>query len=86
MEFLNVFFSILFFLIVVYYWNKYVIEFMINRTEKFHKEHNFSNLNKQPLKFFLQNKNVIIKFAKAFYWIGFVIISIMILFNFIPHK
>ena len=86
MEFLNVLLTLLFLFIVIYLWNKYVVEFVINRAEKFHKEYNFNNLNKQPIKFFIQNKNAIIKFVKAFYWIGFVIISIMILFNFIPHK
>ncbi len=85
MEFLNVLLTILFLFIVIYLWNKYVIEFVINRAEKFHKEYNFSNLDKQPLKFFIQNKNQIIKFAKAFYWIGFVLISIMIITDFISH-
>ena len=86
MGFLNVFFTLLFLFIVVYLWNKYVIEFIINWLEKFHREQNFSNLEKQPIKFFIKNKKVIIKFAKAFYWIGFAIISVMLIMNYISHK
>lgn len=85
MEFLNLFFTLLFLSIVIFFWNKYVIEFMINRLEKFHKNHNVTNLDKQPIKFFIQNKHQIIKFAKAFYWIAFIFISIMLVTNFIMN-
>ena len=50
------------------------------------KIHNSENLDKQPIKFYLDNKTAIIKFAKGFYWFGFVVIAIMILIDFIPKK
>ena len=86
MEFLNKLFTILILFIIIFFWNKYVVEFIINRLEKFHKNNNFRNLNKQPIRFLLQNKNIIIEFAKAFYWIGFTIITIMILIDFFRYK
>lgn len=69
-----------------FFWNKYVVEYILNRPEKFHNKHNANNLDKQPIKFYLQNKSKIIKFAKGFYWIGFIILTIMILTDFIPRK
>lgn len=86
MEFLNKLLTILILFVVIFFWNKYVVEFIFNRPGKFHKKHNANNLDKQPIKFYLKNKNVIIKFAKGFYWIGFIILTMMILTNFIPPK
>ena len=86
MSFLTKLLTILILFVVVFLWNKYLIEFALNRPETFHKNHNAKNLDKQPIKFYLENKTAIIKFAKGFYWFGFVVISIMILINFIPRK
>ena len=84
MEFLNKLITILIFFIVIFFWNKYIVEYIFNRPEKFHKKYNEENLNKQPIKFYLENKNNLIKFAKWFYWIGFVYLSIMVLLGVIP--
>lgn len=86
MEFLNKLLTIVILFIVVLFWNKYIVEFNLNRLDKFHKNYNVHNLDKQPIKFYIQNKTAIIKFAKGFYWFGFVVIAIMILIDFIPRK
>jgi hypothetical protein len=84
MAFLTKLLTILILFVVVFLWNKYLIEFALNRPEKFHKKYNAENLDKQPIKFYLQNKTAIIKFVKGFYWFGFVVITIMILID--PRK
>lgn len=86
MAFLTKFLTILILFIVVFFWNKYIVEYNLNRLVKFHKNNNADNLDKQPIKFYIQNKTAIIKFAKGFYWFGFVVIAIMILIDFIPRK
>lgn len=86
MAFLTKLLTILILFVVVFLWNKYIIEFALNRPEKFHKKYNAENLDKKPIKFYLKNKTAIIKFAKGFYWFGFVVIAIMILIDFIPRK
>lgn len=78
MVFLTKFLTILFIFLVVFLWNKYIVEFVLNRPEEFRKKYNSKNLDKQPIKFYLDNKTAIIKFAKGFYWFGFVVIAIMI--------
>lgn len=84
MEFLNKFITILILFVIIFFWNKYIVEYVFNRPEKFHKKYNEENLNKQPIKFYLENKRNLIKFAKWFYWIGFVYLSIMVLIGVIP--
>lgn len=79
MESLNKLLTILILFIVVFFWNKYIVEYIFNRPEKFHKKHNADNLNRQPIKFYLENKTKLIKFAKWFYWVGFIMFTIMIL-------
>jgi len=86
MGILNKLLTFLILFVVVFFWNNYILEFIFNRPEKFHKKHNAANLDKQPIKFYLQNKSKIIKFAKLFYWIAFIILTIMILTNFIPQR
>lgn len=86
MAFLTKFLTILILFIVVFFWNKYIVEYNLNRLVKFHKNNNADNLDKQPIKFYIQNKTAILRFAKGFYWFGFVIITIMILIDFIPRK
>lgn len=86
MEFLNKLLTIVILFVVVFFWNKYIVEFNLNRLDKFHKNYNVDNLDKQPIKFYIQNKTTILRFAKGFYWFGFVVITIMILIDFIPRK
>ncbi len=84
MEFLNKFITILILFVVIFFWNKYIVEYFFNRPERFHRKYNAENLNRQPIKFYLENKDKFIKFAKWFYWIGFVYLSIMVLIGVIP--
>lgn len=86
MEFLNKLLTILILFVVVFFWNKYIVEYNLNSLVKFHENNNADNLDKQPIKFYIQNKTAILRFAKGFYWFGFVIITIMILIDFIPRK
>jgi hypothetical protein len=86
MAFLNKLLTILILFVVVFFWNKYIVEYNLNSLVKFHENNNADNLDKQPIKFYIQNKTAILRFAKGFYWFGFVIITIMILIDFIPRK
>ena len=86
MEFLNKLLTIVILFVVVFFWNKYIVEYNLNSLVKFHENNNADNLDKQPIKFYIQNKTAILRFAKGFYWFGFVIITIMILIDFIPRK
>jgi len=86
MEFLNKLITILILFVVIFFWNKYIVEYIFNRPEKFHRKYNEENLNKQPIKFYLENKRNLIKFAKWFYWFSFIILTLFILVNKIPPK
>ena len=52
---------------------------MIKWLVGFHKRNNIKNLDKQPIKFLVQNENNIYKFAAGFYWVGITLASILIL-------
>jgi hypothetical protein len=52
---------------------------MIKLLVGFHKKNNVKNLNKQPIKFVVENEKNIYNFAAGFYWIGAIIISFGIL-------
>lgn len=84
MEIVRKLILILFLFIIIYLWNRFAVPYIINRPEKFHRKYNTENLNKQPIKFYLENKMNIIKYTKWFYWFGFVFLSIMVLFGLIP--
>lgn len=75
---------VLFIFIVIYFWNRFAVPYIIHSSINFHKKNNFENIDKQPIKFFIDNNNRIIKIKRIFYWVGFVIISIMILIGIIP--
>ena len=45
------------------------------------KSNNKNNLDKQPVKFFINNELNIINFAQYFYWFGGIVISLEILLN-----
>ncbi len=61
--------------IVIWIWNKYIPEHIVKSVGNFHRKFNKNNLDKQPIKFALENEENFIKFAKAFYWLGYLIIS-----------
>lgn len=75
---------ILFLFIVIYFWNRFAVPYITNRPISFHRKNNFDNIDRQPIKFFINNADKIIKIKRIFYWIGFVIISAMILIGIIP--
>ena len=57
-------------IIFIYLWNHFLIPFMIGTVVKFHKRHNKENLNKQPVKFLIQNESKIVFVYQSFFWIG----------------
>ncbi len=61
---------ILFFGVIVFLWNKYVVEFMVNFVVKRNPQNGW----------LLKNREIIKKIFKGFYWFGFFIIAIGILF------
>ena len=71
--------QILFILFVVFLWNKFIITTIVKKVVGFHKSKN--NLDKQPVKFFINNELNIINFAQYFYWFGGIVISLEILLN-----
>lgn len=81
MDFLAKIWQILLILTIIYFWNKYIPKLLIHNLNKFHKKNNAKNINKQPVKFFIDNELIIIKLAQYFYWFGAIIICISILLN-----
>lgn len=79
MEILLKIFKILVLLLAIYLWNKFVVKNMIRLLVGFHKKNNIKNLNKQPIKFVVENEKNIYNFAAGFYWIGAIFISFGIL-------
>jgi len=71
--------QILLILGLIYLWNKYIVELIIGKVIGFHKKNNKQNLNKQPIKFFVENESNIINFGKIFYWFGGIIIILGII-------
>jgi F420-0:gamma-glutamyl ligase-like protein len=71
--------QILLILVVIYLWNRYVVKLIIGELIGFHRKNNERNLNKQPIKFFVENELNIINFVKAFYWFGGIIIILGII-------
>jgi hypothetical protein len=70
MEMLSNIAVVLFFGVIVFLWNKFVVEFIVHLVLK-------KNPNNRWL---LRNKEVILSFSKSFYWFGFFIIAVGILF------
>ena len=73
--------EIFFILLVTFFWNKYVVTFIVSKVANFHKIFNKNNLDKQPIKFLIKNELNIIKVAQYFYWLGAIIIVFEILTN-----
>jgi len=71
--------QIIFVVVLIYLWNKYIVKLIIGKVINFHKKNNKQNLNKQPIKFFVKNELNIIKISRFFYWFGGIIIVIGIL-------
>ena len=66
---------------VIAIWNRFIPKWLIGKVVRFHKNHNAKNLQKQPIKFFLEHEADLIRIIKAFYWFGFAIIALGILFS-----
>ena len=81
MDFLIKIGQVLFLLVVIYLWNRYLITTLIKSVIGFHKRNNAKNISKQPIKFFVDNEKNIIKFGQYFYWFGGILISIDILIH-----
>lgn len=68
MEFLSKIASLLFSLFLLFLWNKFVVPFLVKLITGFHKRNNKQNLNRQPIKFVIENELNIIRFIQVFYW------------------
>ena len=68
MEFLSKIASLLFSLFLLFLWNKFVVPFLVKLITGFHKRNNKQNLNRQPIKFVIENELKIIRFIQVFYW------------------
>ncbi len=66
----------------IFLWNRFVVKYMIKSVGNFHKKNNSKNLNKQPIKFFIDNEDSIHKVFSAFYWFGGIVIAYGILFDY----
>lgn len=71
--------KILILFIVIFLWNKFVVKILLKQSIALHKKVNAQKLDKQPIKFLIENEKNIYNFAVWFYWIGFVFISLNIL-------
>ncbi len=54
----------------IYLWNRFVIRTMIKLLIGFHRKYNSSNLERQPIRFFVNNEDQIVRFFEGFFWIG----------------
>ncbi|SDS03078.1 hypothetical protein SAMN05216503_1749 [Polaribacter sp. KT25b] len=81
MDFLAKIGEVLLIVFFVYLWNKFIVTTLIKKVTGFHKKYNSKNINKQPVKFAVDNELNIIKYTQYFYWFGCLLISIEILFN-----
>ncbi|WP_165734419.1 hypothetical protein [Polaribacter sp. 20A6] len=79
MELISKIGQILFIVVLIYLWNKFIVKLLIGTVVNFHKKNNVKNLNKQPIKFFVKNELKIINMARLFYWFGGIIIIIGII-------
>ncbi|MGJ8745649.1 hypothetical protein [Polaribacter sp.] len=68
-------------LVVIYLWNTFIIKKIIQKVIGYHKKYNSNNIDKQPIKFFVDHELNIIKYAQYFYWLGGLLISLGILLN-----
>ena len=73
--------QVLFLLIFIYLWNRFVVRFMIKALVGFHKRNNQKNANRQPIKFLIENEESIYIVYASFFWFGAVVLSYGILFN-----
>ena len=70
---------VLFILGFIYMWNRFVVKFMIKALVGFHKRNNQKNINRQPIKFLVNNEQGIYLFYASLFWFGAVVISYGIL-------
>jgi len=68
-------------LVVIFLWNRVVPRHLIQSVNDFHRHRNKNNIDKQPIKFFLDNEKMLIRMLKMIYWFGFMLMSYTILFE-----
>jgi hypothetical protein len=71
---------VLFILLIIYLWNRFVITTIIKKLIGFHKKYNPINLHRQPIKFVVDNEKNIVKYLQYFYWFGAIIMCVQVLF------
>ena len=67
--------------VVIYLWNSYVVTTIITTLNNFHKKHNAKNINREPVRFFVENESNVIKCVGYFYWIAGALIAYGIIVN-----
>lgn len=67
--------SILLLAILIYLWNRFVVTYIVSSVTGFHRRKNVNNINRQPIKFLLENETRLVKFMRCFYWICGVLIA-----------
>lgn len=70
---------ILLFMVLIYLWNRFVVRILVSSLVSFHKRNNSKNLDKQPIKFLVNNESYLIQSLAVFYWLGGAIIAFGIL-------
>ena len=81
MEVLYKILQVIFLLGFIYLLNRFIVRYMITYITGFHKRNNQKNLNRQPLKFLIDNEENIYKIYCVYFWFGALVISYGILFN-----
>jgi hypothetical protein len=59
---------------IVYLVNRFLVPYVFNILIGFHEKYNSKNLNRQPIKFVMENKAKLIKGFSIFYWVAGAII------------
>ena len=80
MDFLEKILFVLFILLIIYLWNRFVITTIISKLIGFHKKYNPGNLHRQPIKFVVDNETKIVTYLQYFYWFGAIIMCVQVLF------
>ena len=70
---------VLFILLIIYLWNRFVITTIVKKLIGFHKKYNPANLHRQPIKFVVDNEKNIVKYIQYFYWLAAIVMCYQLL-------
>lgn len=78
MKFLSQIAVVLFFLGIIYCWNRFVIAKMVRYVVHVNKKKNPNKLDQQPLKFLIENEEKVILYGQGFYWVGGIVMILIL--------